>query len=74
MRYYDTTIKTIEITYFTGMGQYKVENQRTIEVSKETSKFIYGTSWDGRYKYDKTKDLWFKYEYYGWDELRIKRD
>ena len=73
MRYYDDTIKTIEIIYITGIGQYRAKNERTIEITKETNKFIYGVSWDGRYKYDKASDKWYRYEYYNWNELNITK-
>lgn len=71
MRYYDDTIRTIDISFVTGIGQWKSENFRTIEITKETNKFMYGIAWDGRYKYDKKNDTWYRYEYYVWRELRV---
>lgn len=62
MRYYDETIKRWKRVYHRGISE------QIIFVTKETKNFIYGNSWNGRWKCDKTTMTWYQYDNYKWKE------
>lgn len=72
MRYYDTCIgkKVIRnYTYYSLIEQKRVPAEPlTIEITRETPQFLYGISWNGRWKYNKKTDTWYHYEKCCWWE------
>lgn len=75
MKYYDTCIgkKYLHTNPYYSLTDKKVIEGSTdlIEITRETSAFLYGVSWKGRYKYNKKTGQWFHYHRgYGIWELK----
>ena len=72
MRYYAECIgkKVIRnYTYYSLTEQKRVPARpMTIEITRETSQFLYGISWSGRWKYNKKTDKWYHYDHNTWWE------
>ena len=70
MRYYDNNISKQVIRksdYYSLSQETKIQAQdEIIEITKETKNSLYGISWQGRWKYNKSTDTWYLYKYNKW--------
>lgn len=63
MRYYDDTISKVKRTWKNSCGDIC---EQFIFITKITKQFLYGNSWNGRWKCDRKTNAWYRYDNYMW--------